>query len=282
MLIQSYAKVNLYLRIGKKLKSGYHNIQSLMQLVQIHDNLTFEKLPSDEVKVASNNRDLSDENNLAHKAALMLKAQYKVKKGIRIYVEKNIPISAGLGGGSSNAAHTLVVLNKLWGLKIPQNKLIDMAAKIGSDVPFFIHGKTAVVEGFGEKIMPLTKSNSLNVVLVNPGIKVSTTDAYKWFDKNKTKIECKAKLKDLTQAIERKDFKAISRNLHNDFESIIEKKHPIIREIKTNFRRFDALNSVLVGSGPTVLGLFESIYTAREAYFKLKDLYPFVYLTKTF
>ncbi len=284
MLLQSHAKVNLYLKIGKKLKSGYHNIQSVMQPIQLHDNISFEKLNEDVIIVQSNNPDLEGKANLAYKAALLLKNKFKVKEGIKIHIEKNIPMSAGLGGGSSNAANTLIMLNKLWGLKVPQKKLIGMGIEIGSDVPFFIVEKTALVEGIGDKIKPLRKSMSINIVLVNPGIKVSTSWAYRQFDKSKNNLSSgnKKNVKDLVNAINKKDIKKISENVYNDFDAMIGKKHKITKDIKANFRKFGALESTLSGSGPTVIGIFDSIYTAREAYFKLKDLYPFVYLTKTF
>ena len=281
MLLKSYAKINPYLKIGKRLKSGYHNIQSLMQHVELHDNISFEKLNEDLIIVQSNNPDLESKENLAYKAASILKDGFKVKGGVRINIEKNIPMSAGLGGGSSNAANTLVILNKMWGLGLSQNKLISLGAQIGSDVPFFVVGKTALVGGVGDKIRPLRKSLSINLVLVNPGIKVSTSWAYKKFDKYKSK-PTKKNVKDMMRAINKKDVKRISENVYNDFDAIIEKKFMIVREIKTSFKKFGALGSMVSGSGPTVFGLFDSIYPAREAYFKLKDLYPFVFLTKTF
>ena len=307
MLLSSYAKINLYLKIGKKLKSGYHNIQSVMQPVLLHDNISFEKLNEDVIIVQSNNPDLESKGNLAYKAASLLKEGLKVKEGVKINIEKNIPMSAGLGGGSSNAANTLVILNKLWDLRLTQKKLIDFGSQIGSDVPFFIAGETSLVEGIGNKIKPFRKSISMNILLVNPGIKVSTSWAYKHFDTMKikdtgkskrlpvplrnrgfqrdfqgTKNTNKANIKELIKAMNKKDMKKISENLYNDFDPIIEKKFKIVKEIKINLRKHDALNSIVSGSGPTVMGLFDSIYTAREAYFKLKDLYPFVFLTKTF
>ena len=283
MLLNSYAKINLYLKIGKKLKSGYHNIQSVMHPVELHDNISFEKLNEDLIIVQSNNPDLESKENLAYKAASLLKDTFKVKEGVRITIEKNIPMSAGLGGGSSNAANTLVMLNKMWNLGISQKKLISFGVEIGSDVPFFIGGKTALVEGIGNRIKPLRKSLSINLVLVNPGIKVSTSRAYKQFDKNKDKLKPNKKnINELIKAINKKDVKKISENMYNDFDAVIGKKYSIIKDIKTNLRKFNALNSLVSGSGPTVIGLFESIYPAREAYFKLKDLYPFVFLTKTF
>jgi len=283
MLLNSYAKINLYLKIGKKLKSGYHNIQSVMQPIELHDNISFEKLNEDLIMVQSNNPDLESKGNLAYKAASLLKDNFKVKEGVRINIEKTIPMSAGLGGGSSNAANALVILNKIWNLNLAQKKLIEFGTEIGSDVPFFIVGKTALVEGIGDKIKPLRKSQSINIVLINPGIKVSTSWAYNQYDKTKGKLSNNKKnIKELISAINKKDIKKISENIYNDFDPIIEKKFEIVREIKTNLKKFDALDSMVSGSGPTVFGLFDSIYPAREAYFKLKDMYPFVFLTKTF
>jgi len=282
MQVNSYAKINLYLKIGKRLKSGYHNLQTVMQKVNLHDIISFEKLNMDEIVIESNTKDLENKDNLAYKAALLLKKKFKIKDGVKINIEKNIPIASGLGGGSSNAACTLIALNKLWNLKLNQKKLISLASEIGSDVPFFIVGESALVEGTGNKIKPLKKALTVNIVLVNPGIKVSTTWAYNKFDKEKNIVKNNADIKELLKAINKKDMKKIAKNIHNDFDAITEKKHKIVNEIKTNLRKFDAMNSLVVGSGPTVIGIFDSIYTAREAYFKLKDLYPFVYLTKTF
>ncbi|MFH0868545.1 MAG: 4-(cytidine 5'-diphospho)-2-C-methyl-D-erythritol kinase [Candidatus Woesearchaeota archaeon] len=281
MLLNSYAKINLYLKIGKKLKSNYHNIQSIMQQIELHDNISFEGLNEDKIVIESNNKDLENKNNLAYKAASLLKNKFNVKKGIKISIEKNIPLASGLGGGSSNAANTLVTLNKIWKLDLAQKKLIAIASEIGSDVPFFVVGESALVEGIGDKIKPLRKSISMNIVLVNPGINVSTAWAYKQFDKNKGKLKT-PNIKELIKAVNKKDIKKISENLYNDFDPIIEKKLKIVREIKANLKKFDALNSLVSGSGPTIIGIYDSIYTAREAYFKLKDMYPFVYLTKTF
>ncbi|MBI2651055.1 4-(cytidine 5'-diphospho)-2-C-methyl-D-erythritol kinase [Candidatus Woesearchaeota archaeon] len=284
MHINSYAKVNLYLKIGKKLKNNYHAIQTVMLPIQLHDKLYFERLEDDKIIIESTNKELENEKNIAYKAALLLKKKYQIKGGAKIAIEKNVPLASGLGGGSSNAANVLIALNKLWGLKLNQKKLMRLAAEIGSDVPFFIIGKASLVEGAGEKIKVLKKSSSLNLVLVNPGIKVSTAWAYKQFDKAKIKPKDanKKDIKKLIKAINKKDIKKIAENMHNDFSQMLEKKYKIIKEIKSNLKKFDALSSSISGSGPTVLGLFDSIYPAREAYFRLKNLYPFVYLTKTF
>jgi len=281
MAINSYAKINLYLKIGKKLSSGYHKLQSVMQKIELSDNVAIEPLNEDRIIVECTNKELEDENNLAYKAALLLRKKFKVSQGVRIFIEKNIPIEAGLGGGSSDAATTLIGLNKLWGLKLKEVQLIELASQLGSDVPFFIGENAALVEGIGDKISLIKKSFSINIVLINPGFRVSTKWAYSAFDRQRPKIKTKADIKNLIKAIEKKDIKEIANNLYNDFEPIVTKRYKVVNEIKTNLLRNDALNACVSGSGPTVFGIYNSIYEAREAFFKLQYDYPFVFLTKT-
>ena len=281
MPIPSYAKVNLYLKIGKKLNSGYHNIQSVMQKVELSDSMSIEPLSEDKIIVESTNPELASEENLAYTAASLLKKKFKVRQGARIFIEKNVPLEAGLGGGSSNAATALMNLNKLWGLKLKEKQLIELAAQIGADVPFFIGENAALVEGIGNKIKRIKKSFSINVMLINPGFRVSTRWAYSAFDKQKLRIRTKADINALVKAIEKKDIKEMANNLYNDFEPIITKKYKIVNEIRNNLLRNDALNASVSGSGPTVFGIFNSIYEAREAFFEMQYDYPFVFLTKT-
>src|SRR3989338_3923314 len=279
MATPSYAKINLFLKIGRKLGSGYHNLQSVMQKIELSDNIAIEPLHEDKIVVESTHPELSSEENLAYKAALLLKKKYKVKQGAKIYLEKNIPLQSGLGGGSSNAATTILNLNKLWGLKLKEKQLIELAMHLGSDVPFFIGENAALVEGIGDKIKRIKKSFSINIVLINPGFRVSTKWAYSSFDKQKPKT--KANISSLVKAIEKKDIKEIANNLYNDFEPIVTKKYKVINEIKNNLLINDALNALVSGSGPTVFGIFNSIYEARETFFKIQYDYPFVFLTKT-
>ncbi len=281
MAIPSYAKVNLYLKIGKKLGSGYHNLLSVMQKIELGDNMAIDPINEDRIIVECTNKELENESNLVYKAAQLLKKKYKIKHGVKIFIEKNVPLEAGLGGGSSNAATTLLNLNKLWGLKLKENQLMEYASQLGSDVPFFMGENAALVEGIGDKIKRIKKSFSINIVLINPGFRVSTKWAYGAFDRQKPRIKTKADINSLVKAIERKDIREIANNLHNDFETIVTKKYKVINQIRENLLRNDALNALVSGSGPTVFGIFNSIYEAREAFFKIQYDYPFVFLTKT-
>ena len=132
MAINSYAKINLYLKIGKKVSSGYHNIQSVMQKIDLSDNISIEPISEDKIVVESTNKEIENESNLAYDAAMLLKKKYKVKHGVKIFIEKNIPLEAGLGGGSSNAATALINLNKLWGIKLKENDEV-IGMEVASD-----------------------------------------------------------------------------------------------------------------------------------------------------
>lgn len=281
MPIPSYAKVNLFLKIGKRLGSGYHQIQSVMQRIELSDAIHIEPINEDKVIVESTNKEIENENNLAYQAAMLLKNKFKIRHGVKIFIEKNIPLESGLGGGSSDAAAALLNLNKLWGLKLKEKQLIQLASQLGSDVPFFIGENAALVEGIGDKINWIKKSFSINIVLINPGFRISTKWAYSAFDKQKPRVKTKSSVSSLVKAIEKKDIKEIANNLHNDFDPIVTKKYKVIDEIKNNLLRNDALNACVSGSGPTVFGIYNSIYEAREAFFKIQYDYPFVFLTKT-
>lgn len=283
MILKSYAKINLTLKIGKKAKGGLHEIESVMHPIELFDNLTFEKLDHDEVVIHSNNPSIMNKDNLVYKAAMMLKKKYGVKSGVRAAIEKNIPLGAGLGGGSANAASALIALNSMWKLKMDAKKMTQAAIELGSDVPFFLSQKPALVTGTGEKVKIITSYPKINAVIVNPGFQISTKWAYDSWEKNKKKLPKHKTINALAyvKLMQKKDVEGMADNLHNDFTEVVSKKYKVIKDIRQLMNKYGALDSCLSGSGPTVYGLFSSIYTAREAYFKLKDIYPFVYLTKT-
>lgn len=279
--IKAYAKINLILRVLEKLKSGYHKIETVMQRVDLYDNMGFELMEDDNVIISCNNAELIDEENLAYKAAQLLKKKYGIDTGIKIAIEKNIPISSGLGGGSSNAASTLFALNKLWKLKLGDKKLVELGSQIGSDVPFFVSGDSAFVSGTGDKIKLIKKPYKMNVILINPGFRMPTKNVYKMLDKVKKSKAKKPSALNMVKAMEKNDMHSIASNVYNDFEEVLFKKHAVLKDIKVNLIKNRALNATISGSGPTVFGIFDSIYTAREAYYELKDSYPFIFLTKT-
>jgi len=216
MILKSHAKINLTLHIGRKAKGGLHQIESVMHPIDLYDNLMFEKMEGDEVVVHSNNTSILNKDNLAYKAAMMLKKKHGIRSGVRITIEKNIPLGAGLGGGSSNAAMALIALNSLWKLRLDQKKLMHAAFELGSDVPFFIPGKPALVEGVGEKVKPITSYPKINAVIINPGFQVSTKWAYDAFDKHRKRMPKKKAMSECGALPMEEDdvLKVRARNLH--------------------------------------------------------------------
>ena len=281
MLINSYAKINLSLEIGRKLSNNYHQINSVFHQIGLHDKISIKKLKKDKIIIKSNIKNIENKDNLAYKAASLLKKRYKIKDGIEIRIDKNIPLQSGLGGGSSNAASTLTALNSLFDLKLDKDELMKLASKIGSDVPFFIEGKTCLVSGIGDKVKKIDSLN-LNFVLIKPDIGIPTKLAYNEYDKhieNNTKIKKENKTKKLAEALKQKNIEKIAENLHNDFEPVIIRKYPIIKKIKNDLIKNSALNALMSGSGSAVFGIFKDKNEAETAFEKLKEKYNFVYLS---
>lgn len=266
LTLKSPAKINLFLEVLRKREDGYHQIISLMQAVDLCDELVLEKRKSG-IKVGSDNPDCpSDETNLAYKAAFLLLKEEKLNQGVSIHIKKNIPISAGLGGGSSNAATALKGMNQLFELKLPYDKLHAMASQIGSDVPFFLSSGQALVRGKGEKIAPINIYRHYWLILVYPGFVVSTGWAYQ-----KVKIS-------LTREVKEVNFKNLEnasvffqtlRSFRNDLEEEVSKRHPVVQKIKEMLENCGALKSSMSGSGPTVYGVFDRKPQAEEVAKKL-------------
>ncbi len=266
MIVKSPAKINLFLEILSRRPDGYHNIFSLMEKISLFDELQFEKIPSG-IEVHCPAVDGPPEKNLVYKAAMLLKQKGKVSYGARLQVKKNIPMGGGLGGGSSNAATVLKVLNRLWGLDWPSTKLAELGSKLGADVPFFINDGPAHIEGIGDQITSLTNLPNLSIILINPGVSISTPWAYSAWDVRKSLTLSAVKESDtfgkgsLTpqnrSVTSRRTFAEIIQELHNDFESVVIPKYPEIQKAKEALKYAGAEGVLMSGSGSTVFGLFD-------------------------
>ena len=288
--IKSPAKVNIFLRILNKREDGFHNLQSILQMIDLYDIITFEKGGSG-ITLDSNSKDIPlDADNIVVRAALLLREKKGIREGVHIVLEKNIPVSAGLGGGSSNAAATLIALNKLWGLGYGMDELILLGSSLGSDVPFFFNGPAAFVEGRGEIVCPVRPGKSRWLVLVNPGIKVSTAWAYNRLDEVRNGMEGKK----IWLTKERKDNKLqrfnglkldlieFSSCLQNDLEGITASKNGVILEIKEELIAMNAKGALMSGSGATVFGVFMNEEDARSCSRRLNKKSPWkVWVVKT-
>lgn len=281
MLINSYAKINLSLEIGRKLPNNYHELNSVFHQIDLHDKISIKKLKQNKITIKSNIKEIQNKNNLAYKAASSLKNRYKIKGGIEININKNIPLQSGLGGGSSNAASTLIAFNKFFNLKLNKYELIKLASKIGSDVPFFIEGKTCLVSGTGDEIKKINSNLKLNFILINPNINISTKLAYNLLDKERKRL-IKYNKNELIKALIQEDIYKVAKNLHNDFEEIMIKKYPIIKKIKKDLIKNNALNALMSGSGSAIFGIFKNKNEAIKSFMRLKKTYSSIYLSKSF
>lgn len=262
--LRANAKINLFLNVLDKRPDGYHNIETIYQSISLHDTITLRKLSHGEVKLQSNIPDLpTDERNIVYKAVKLMMSETNTNYGVDIQIIKRIPISAGLAGGSADAAGTLVGLNELWDIGFSQDKLKELGEKLGADVPFCIIGGTCLGEGKGEKIIKLNSLPSLPVVIANPGFQVSTAWAYENIDNlGLTEITKNANI--LIDKINQKDLSNISDDLFNIFESVVFQKYPVLSELKDCFNKNGALGSLMTGSGPTVFALAKDIPTAAN------------------
>ncbi|MDA8106696.1 MAG: 4-(cytidine 5'-diphospho)-2-C-methyl-D-erythritol kinase [Nitrospiraceae bacterium] len=255
------AKINWFLQITGKRSDGYHDIVSAMQCVSLEDNISFEDAP--EIELVSD-LDLPVAENLVYKAAALLKRRVSYRRGARIVLRKNIPHAAGLGGGSSDAAHTLVGLDRLWGLNLGEDVLMGLGSEIGSDVPFFIGGSPlSVVEGRGERVRRLKAHDPLWLLLVKPGIAIPTAWAYGAYKPELTKKSVDIKL--FCHALDRKDFASLQHIIGNDLEKGVFEKYGVVAEIKRALVDNGAVFASMSGSGSAVFGVFPSGKEAAAA-----------------
>ncbi|MBI5633020.1 MAG: 4-(cytidine 5'-diphospho)-2-C-methyl-D-erythritol kinase [Nitrospirae bacterium] len=260
-VLEAPAKINWFLSVLNKREDGYHNIVSLMQSVSLFDTLLFDE--SERIEVISDIADLPVEKNLVFRAALLMQARAGDGAGVRITLRKNIPLAAGLGGGSSDAASTLIGLNRLWGLNLSAEELRYMGAQLGSDVPFFIDDTFAVAEGRGEIIASIEHASEIPLLLVNPGIPISAAWAYEALHVGLTKKAVDIKL--FCQCLDRKDFGALRSLQINDLEPPVFKAYSEIRRIKGLLLELGAGISAMSGSGSTVFGAFRTAEEAQNA-----------------
>ncbi|MBW2672850.1 MAG: 4-(cytidine 5'-diphospho)-2-C-methyl-D-erythritol kinase [Deltaproteobacteria bacterium] len=263
---QSPAKVNLFLRVLGKRADGYHDILSLMQRISLCDEMSF-ALRGDGIVVRCPGSSLpEDRGNIVYRAAEGMLADVPGHTGVEIVIHKKIPVAAGLGGGSSNAATTLVTLNEMMGTPCSTEELMEMGARLGADVPFFIFGRTALASGIGDRLEPVEDIPRLWFVLVNPGFEVSTGDIYERLRLGLTKEPIKYRMpRFLTMS-------HIAQGLYNDLEKVSLHLYPVLSEIKELLMVHGAVGSLMSGSGPTVFGIFGHENDAKKAERRLQKI----------
>lgn len=259
IVLQAPAKVNYRLDVIARRPDGYHELRMIMQRINLCDEVTISLSSGPGIRVSCGQEGVPEgEGNIAWKAAKALLDLAEQPFGVEIVIQKNIPVAAGLGGGSSDCAAVLLGLNELSGLGLSREQLMEIGVKLGADVPFFVFQQTALAEGIGEKLSPLIGLPPAWVVLVNPNLPVSTA----WVYKN-LQLTQRERLATIPDSFE--DVAAICSVLSNDLESVTIPAFPVISEIKDDLVNLGACCSLMSGSGPTVFGLFAGEATARKA-----------------
>jgi len=256
MTTRAYGKINLGLRILRKRSDGYHDIETVFHQIDLFDELSFRLHESDILLTSTNPQLPADNSNLCVKAANLLRDLTGVQEGVEIHLKKNIPMGAGLGGGSSDAAATLLTLARLWNLELSPEELHTLAAALGSDVPFFLLGNTAYATSRGEQLEPMNLHFPYWIVLVAPPVHVSTAWAYKMLRRDEHAAPpagFKSVLLEHTH-----NHQLLSQTLTNDFEQVVFEIHPEIRGIKNAMLNEGADVALMSGSGSSVFALTKS------------------------
>ena len=268
--LKALAKINLGLDVLGKREDGYHDVRMIMQTIHLYDRVEIKKTRSPHIHVETNLYYLPvNEDNLVYRAAKLMKDEFQIKEGVRIVLQKFIPVAAGLAGGSSDAAAVLVGMNRIFNLGLKQNKLMELGLKIGADVPFCIMRGTALAEGIGEKLTALPPMPKCPVLIAKPAISVSTKTVYeglKLYDGMEH-----PDIDGVMESIQQKDLKGVAAHMGNILETVTIPMYPVIKDIKKLMMDNGALNAMMSGSGPTVFGLFPNEKEIRRAYDALKQ-----------
>lgn len=262
---QAYAKINLGLDVVGRLSNGYHEVRMIMQNVKICDTLTFSPAAADEIIITTDKSELpAGEDNLIYKAVMLLRELSGDTSGVRIHLEKRIPIAAGMAGGSADAAATLLGVNELLGLGIPREVLQEKSVRIGADVPYCVLGRTALSEGIGEILTPVASPPQAYLVVAKPAINVSTPVVYRKLDSRDRYDH--PDIDGMLDALERQDLQGITDRLGNVLELVTISDYPVIAQIKEILLAKGAMGALMSGSGPSVFGIFEQEVAAKQAY----------------
>ncbi|ETP70597.1 4-diphosphocytidyl-2C-methyl-D-erythritol kinase [Planococcus glaciei] len=277
LYVKAPAKINLTLDVLHKRPDNYHEIEMIMTTVDLADRIGLKATESG-IYIESADRFVpNDSRNLAYQAAQLLKDTFNIKSGVIISLDKQIPVAAGLAGGSSDAAATLKGLNQLWQLNLSLDELAELGAKIGSDVSFCVYGGTALAKGRGEIIQELPAPPNCWVILAKPTIGVSTAEVYGAFDARKAEHP---NTQEMIQALSDGDYNAMCANLGNALESVTLNLYPEVAQIKEQMKKFGADAVLMSGSGPTVFGLVQQEARIPRIYNGLRGFCAEVYAVR--
>ena len=270
VVTKAYAKINLGLDVLRRRPDGYHDVKMVMQTVDLYDVLSVSKKEEDTITISTKNEELPvNEDNLIYKAVKLMKDTYGITGGVHVDLVKNIPIAAGMAGGSTDAAAAMRAVNKLFDLNRPMKELEAHAVKIGADVPYCIQGGTVLSEGIGELLTDLPDAPQCILLIAKPDISVSTKYVYE--NLNLPTLEKHPDIDAMVNAIKEGDVQRMLEPMDNVLASVTENKYGIIKEIKQSMEKSGAIKAMMSGSGPTVFGIFETMVQAAGAYDAIKE-----------
>lgn len=263
------AKINLNLEILDKRPDNYHNLKSVFQKVNLYDELVIKKTNTNDIKIKTNVLELNNKDNIIYKAYVKLKEQFEEITGVEVYLNKKIPMQAGMAGGSTDCASFILCMNKLFNLNMTKDKIISLGKSLGADVVPCMYNKALLAEGIGDIITPINTNFKYYIVAIKPQIDCSTKEMYEKLDSkvNRKIIDTSSKI---IEALKSNNIKLLAKNLYNAFENTIGEKC-LIENIKHKLIQNGAVGSLMTGSGSCVFGIFESKNLARTAYRKLKQ-----------
>ncbi len=270
LTINTPAKINLGLNVLRKRDDGYHDIETFFYPINLFDTLTFSK--SSTFEFSCDVQSLNNEKNLVVKAKNLLEHELNIKVDAKINLVKRIPIGAGLGGGSSDAAATLLGINSLLNLNLENQTMHKIASKVGADVPFFLDPKPCYAEGIGDILTPMECTSKYPILIIYPGIHISTTWSYANVKPSQPLFSLRKLVEDCDI-----DFLFMENKIKNDFEEVAFREFPIIKAIRDELYKFGAMFSLMSGSGSSVYGIFPTMLKAEYAVENFKDRY-FVFL----
>ena len=278
--LKALGKINLGLDILGKRPNGYHDVRMVMQTVMLYDDVTLEKKEEEGIELETNLSFLPiDSGNIAYKAAKLLIDEFKIPGGIKIRLEKHIPVAAGMAGGSTNAAAVLYGMNKMYNLGLTTEELMERGVKLGADVPYCIMRGTVLAEGIGEILTPLAPLPKCYVLIAKPPLSASTKEIYEKYDSKEDIVH--PDIDAIIDGLQNDDIKKVAENMGNVLEQVMIPDYPVLDEIKKTMMENGALGSMMSGSGPTVFGIFDDRKLAKDAasVIQEKDLAKQVYVT---
>ena len=282
--LKALAKINLGLDVVRRREDGYHEVRMIMQTIHLYDRVEIKKTRSPQIRVETNLYYLPvNEDNLVYKAAKLMKDEFQIKEGVRIVLQKFIPVAAGLAGGSSDAAAAFVGVNRLFGLGLSEEELMKRAVKVGADVPYCVMRGTALAEGIGEKLTRLPRLPHCYVLVGKPGVNVSTKTAYENLKLDALSV-VHPDIDGMVDAVKNGDLDGVISRMGNVFEPGIIGKYPVIQEIKDLMENHGARRAMMSGSGPTVFGIFDDKEKMEQAAAALREskLAKTVFATEVF